>query len=94
MAVPDVSGVDIHHDGFDTMKITLPVLVAAASLVLAPGYALAQHIDVGPGGVSVHGHSHGHVERHEHVERHHHHGDRHVDHHGSRERVTVEKHRH
>ncbi|MEE7478805.1 hypothetical protein MHIMP23_21650 [Methylobacterium hispanicum] len=82
------------------MKLSLPILVAASSLVLAPGYALAQHVDVGPGGVSVHGHGHGHghVERHEHVERHRHHGDRHVDRHerhdGGHETVTVEKHRH
>ncbi|MEE7439913.1 hypothetical protein MOR12E_12540 [Methylobacterium oryzae] len=79
------------------MKLTMPIIAAVASLALAPGYAAAQHVDVGPGGVSVHGHGHGHghVERHEHVERHHEHVDRHDDHHdGGHKRVTVEEHRH
>lgn len=81
------------------MKNSLPVLLAASSLILAPGYALAQHVDVGPGGIGVHGPGHGdrHGDRHEHVE---HDRDRHVDRHhddhhgGSHESTTVERHRH
>jgi len=77
------------------MKSILPILATAASLTLAPGYALAQHVDVGPGGVNVHGGGHGHVERHEHVERRHEHVDRHDDRHeGGHDRVTVEERRH
>jgi len=81
------------------MKITFAVLAASASLALAPLPALAQHVDVGPGGVSVHGdrhhddveHTHGTVVREHHhdepVVHEHHHDDVH-------EHTVVEEHRH
>ncbi|MER2268377.1 hypothetical protein [Methylobacterium oxalidis] len=59
------------------MKVTIAVLAASAALALAPVGALAQHVDVGPGGVGVHGdhhdggveHTHGTVVREHHDER-------------------------
>ena len=39
------------------MKIMFAA-AAAAALALAPVGALAQHVDVGPGGVGVHGDGH------------------------------------
>lgn len=77
------------------MKLSLPVLVAASSIILSPVAAFAQHVDVGPGGVSVHGgHGDGHRERseHHHVEKKvdHHHGG----HHGDRHETVVVKERH
>ena len=58
------------------------------------GGALAQHVDVGPGGVSVHGDRHASARRssddhHEVVREHHHHDDHHDDHHGGERRTTV-----
>ena len=65
-----------------------------AMFTTAPSVAFAQHVDVGPGGVSVHGGGSGHGERREHVERPAHderHGKRH---HGGHERTDVERHGH
>ncbi len=71
-------------------KLTLTGFAAAAALALMPAVALAQHVDVGPGGVRVQGDDHHHHERRT-IEEHHHHGDtdrtgtvrveRHHDHH-------------
>ncbi|WP_336490476.1 hypothetical protein [Methylobacterium nigriterrae] len=44
------------------MKITIAALAAPAALALAPVGALAQHVDVGPGGLSIHGDHHHDVE--------------------------------
>lgn len=81
------------------MKPNLLAYTAAVTLALAPVGALAQHIDVGPGGVGVHGDSHGerhgdrhhdrHDDHHEVVREHHHHDDHHDDHHGGERRTTV-----
>ena len=77
------------------MKFSLPILVAASSLILSPVAAFAQHVDVGPGGVSVHGDRHGggHRERseHHHVEKK---VDHHDSHHGDRHETVVVKERH
>ncbi|WP_041357456.1 hypothetical protein [Methylorubrum extorquens] len=80
------------------MKLTIAALAASAALALAPVGAFAQHVDVGPGGVSVHGDRHHHDVEHTHstVEEHHHDRpvvhDHHDDHH---EHTTViEKHGH
>ncbi|MEE7478786.1 hypothetical protein MHIMP23_21545 [Methylobacterium hispanicum] len=78
------------------MKITLAALAASAALVLTSAGAFAQHVDVGPGGVSVHGdRGHRDVEHtHTTVEEHHHDRpvvrDHHDDHH---EHTVVEEHR-
>jgi hypothetical protein len=79
------------------MKITIAALAASAALAFAPVPALAQHVDVGPGGVSVHGdhhdveHTHGTVVHEHHhdepVVHEHHHDDVH-------EHTVVEEHRH
>ena len=61
----------------------------AAALLFAPAAAMAQHIDVGPGGVRVHGDGHHHHHERRVIERHHHHDD--LDHTGS---VRVERHHH
>ncbi len=80
------------------MKLTIAALAASAALALAPVGALAQHVDVGPGGVAVHGdHHHDDVEHtHTTVEEHHH--DRpvvHEHHHDDvHEHTVVEEHRH
>lgn len=55
------------------MKRTLAALAATAALCLAPLAASAQHLDVGPGGVAVHGDRHD--DHHEEVVR-----ERHDDH--------------
>jgi hypothetical protein len=78
------------------MKRNLLAYAAATTLALSPVGALAQHIDVGPGGVGVHGDSHGerhgdrhHDDHHEVVREHHHHDDHHDDNHGGERRTTV-----
>jgi hypothetical protein len=77
------------------MKRNLLAYAAAATLALTPVAALAQHVDVGPGGVAVHGDGHGerhhdhHDDHHEVVREHHHHDDHHDDHHGGERRTTV-----
>lgn len=84
------------------MRSFLLACLIAAALTMGPAVAFAQHVDVGPGGVSVHGggSGHGHGERREHVERPTHderHGERHHGgghHGGSHERTTVERHGH
>jgi Spy/CpxP family protein refolding chaperone len=58
----------------------------AAALLLTPAVAMAQHIDVGPGGVRVHGDGHHHHHERRVIERRHHHDD--LDHTGS---VRVER---
>ena len=79
------------------MKITIAAF--AAALTFAPAAAFAQHVDVGPGGVSVRGddghrdveHTHGTVVRE------HRHEEPVVDkhrHHDVHERTVVEEHRH
>ncbi|MCJ2030809.1 hypothetical protein MKK50_15665 [Methylobacterium sp. J-043] len=81
------------------MKTKFAAIAAIVSLALSPVAALAQHIDVGPGGVGVHGDSHGerhgeghrdrHDDHHEVVREHHHHDDHHDDHHGGERRTTI-----
>lgn len=75
------------------MKFSLPILIAAASLILSPVAAFAQQVDVGPGGVSVHGDRHGdrHRSEHHHVEKK---VDHHDSHHGDRHETVVVKERH
>ncbi|MEE7465005.1 hypothetical protein MFUR16E_29315 [Methylobacterium fujisawaense] len=77
------------------MKLALAALAASAALAFTPVGASAQHVDVGPGGVAVHGdrhdveHTHGVVEEHRHERPvvHDHHDDVH-------EHTVVEEHRH
>ena len=67
------------------MKISFPMMVAASTLIFSPVAAIAQHVDVGPGGVAVQGDRHGgghregggdhHERKVEHRDSHH--GDRH-----------------
>jgi hypothetical protein len=81
------------------MKITIAVLAASAALALAPVGAFAQHVDVGPGGVSVHGDHHHHEIEHTHgtvVREHHHHEPVVHEHHHDdvHEHTVVEEHRH
>ncbi|CAA2104664.1 hypothetical protein ASF27_11965 [Methylobacterium sp. Leaf102] len=81
------------------MKTKFGAIAAIVTLAFSPVAALAQHIDVGPGGVRVHGDGHGerhgeghHGDRHEHrevVREHHHHDDHHDDHHGGERRTTI-----
>ena len=78
------------------MKITIAALAASAALALTPVAAFAQHVDVGPGGVGVHGDRHDTEHTHSTVEEHHHdrpvvHEDHHDDHH---EHTVIEKHEH
>lgn len=42
---------------------TSTILLMSSALALAPTAALAQHVDVGPGGVGLHGDGPGHGER-------------------------------
>ncbi|TXN25062.1 hypothetical protein [Methylobacterium sp. WL9] len=76
------------------MKTSLLAYAAALSLALAPVAALAQHIDVGPGGVGVHGDGHHdhHDDHHEVVRDHHHHDDHHDDHGGEHSTTVIERH--
>ena len=79
------------------MKLTIAALAASAALALAPVGALAQHVDVGPGGVGVHGDGHRRDVDHTHTTVEENHRDRpvvhehHDDHH---EKTVVEEHRH
>lgn len=73
------------------MKLTLAAF-AAAALAFSPVTASAQHVDVGPGGVGVHGEHH--EDHHEVVHEHEHHDDHpvvheHHDHHDDGHRETV-----
>lgn len=75
------------------MKLTLAAFAAAAALALTSAGALAQHIDVGPGGVGVSGDHHD--DRHEVVHEHEqHHDDRPVvrKHHDEGHHETVIEH--
>lgn len=79
------------------MKLTIAALAASAALVLSPFGAFAQHVDVGPGGVAVHGDRHHDEVEHTHSTVEEHHRDRPVvhDHHDDvHERTVVEEHRH
>lgn len=75
------------------MKIKFAAIAAIAALTLSPVGAFAQHVDVGPGGVAVHGDHH--EDRHETVVHEHHHDDHpvvhdhHDDHHETESRTTV-----
>ncbi|MEE7439927.1 hypothetical protein MOR12E_12610 [Methylobacterium oryzae] len=78
------------------MKIRIAALAASVALAFAPVGAFAQHVDVGPGGVSVHGDHHRDVE-HTHGVVEERHRDRPVvhDHHDDvHEHTVVEEHRH
>lgn len=80
------------------MRLTFAVIASAASLALVPVGAIAQHVDVGPGGVAVHGDRH--EERREVVREHHddhpvvreHHDDHHDDHHEGSRTTVIERH--
>lgn len=80
------------------MKLALAALAASAALALTPVGASAQHVDVGPGGVAVHGDRHGdrHDVEHTHgVEEHRHERPVVHDHHDDvHEHTVVEEHRH
>ncbi|KMO26866.1 hypothetical protein VQ02_34080 [Methylobacterium variabile] len=77
------------------MKITITAF--AAALAFAPATAFAQHVDVGSGGVSVHGdrghrdveHTHGTV-----VREHRHEEPVVREHHDAHERTVIEERRH
>ncbi|MGU3541397.1 hypothetical protein [Methylobacterium sp. A52T] len=76
------------------MKITIAAF--AAALAMVPASSFAQHVDVGPGGASVHGDRHRDVE-HTHGVVEEHHRDRpavHDHHEDVHERTVVEEHRH
>jgi Ni/Co efflux regulator RcnB len=81
------------------MKLAIAALAASVALALTPVGASAQHVDVGPGGVAVHGDRHGdrHDDEHRHstVEEHHHERPVVHDHHDDvHAHTVVEEHRH
>ena len=88
-----IPGTTTKH-GDPRIKITL---AAAAAVALAPVGALARHVDVGPGGVGVHGDGHRRDVDHTHTTVEENHRDRpvvhehHDDHH---DKTVVEVHRH